>query len=224
MVSVPSASRDRRTNSRNDSAAGQSLENRSSSAPPPQPEKSGCDCNDRAECKPFAMFACPELRARRICSRIKPPVRRLVTRRGFPQIVRPVRVFELLRLLTVESSPREIMIEQSGEKFVADDRGDGWQPHIHLAPRMVRCVNDCVGRNFRLIDWRHWLCLAAQSTFHPIKLRRVQCRHLNHAEPDAALVVDQLATQRIAEALDRVLRSAIGRLERNPAVSPALPT
>ena len=48
-------------------------------------------------------------------------------------------------------------------------------------------------------------------------------RHLDHRHLDRALLVQQLAAQRLVEALDRVLGAAVRRLQRDPAVGQRRP-
>src|SRR6185437_11638749 len=68
--------------------------------------------------------------------------------------------------------------------------------------------------DFRLEYRRHRLRFIAQPAFHPSKLGRIQCGHMNHGYAHAATVVNKLAAQRIGESHDRMLGSAIGRLQR----------
>jgi hypothetical protein len=72
--------------------------------------------------------------------------------------------------------------------------------------------------DFRLKDRRHRLWFAGQPALHPFELRRIERGQLYHRQMYANTVVQQLRTQRVGEAADRVLCSAVSRLQRNAAV------
>ena len=83
---------------------------------------------------------------------------------------------------------------------------------------MLRRPHDRIRGDFRLVDRRHRLRGARQPALHPVELRRVHRRQVHRRHVNAAAVVKQLAAERFRESLYRVLRAAIGRLERDAAV------
>src|SRR5213596_4413093 len=110
------------------------------------------------------------------------------------------------------------MIKQCGSELVYGNHCDRRRTDIKFAPRIMRSEVNCFGRDLGLKDRRHRLRLAWQTAFHPAKLRRVERRQLHHGQAYTALIVEQLATKRIAEALDSVLCRAVGRLQGDAAV------
>src|SRR5436190_18698473 len=77
--------------------------------------------------------------------------------------------------------------------------------------------------HLRLKNWWDRLRFPRQAALDPGKLGRVECRHLHHAEMDSRAFMNQLATQRISEASDRMLGSAICGLKRNAAIDQCRP-
>jgi hypothetical protein len=79
----------------------------------------------------------------------------------------------------------------------------------------MRCgPDDRVGGDFRLEDRRDGLGMTIEGRLDPMEVRGVDGRKLHHAHTHAASFVSELAAQRFGEPLDRVLRAAVGRLER----------
>ena len=60
--------------------------------------------------------------------------------------------------------------------------------------------------------------IAVQMNAGPIELRRIDGRQIDHRDPGAGALLDQFGAQRIRESADRVLGTAIGRLQRDAAV------
>ena len=135
-----------------------------------------------------------------------------------PKIVAAIRRNRLRGLLRIISRYAEIVIKQSRGEFISDDRFDGRCPDVNFPPVAARRVDDRVGCDLRLEDWRDGLGFAGEPALYPTELRRVKRRHLHHDHAHLALVVQQFTPQRIAKALDGMLRTAIGRLQWDPAV------
>ena len=62
-----------------------------------------------------------------------------------------------------------------------------------------------VRRHFRLQDGWYGLRLAWQTALDPIKLRRIEGRHLDHRHPHVTPIVEQFTAQRVSEALHGML-------------------
>jgi hypothetical protein len=94
-----------------------------------------------------------------------------------------------------------------------------------LAPVVLGGMNDRVGDHLRLEnvgdhlrleDGRDWLGASGNRREHPVELRGVDRGELDHADLDVTAVVHQLCANRLGEALDRMLRAAVGGLQRYP--------
>jgi len=96
------------------------------------------------------------------------------------------------------------------------NHGDSGGPVVDS--RGVLVGINALGGNFRLVDRRHWLRMARHEALAPGELRCIERRHLHHADPDVAVIVDQLAANRLGEALDRVLGGAVGRLQGDATI------
>src|SRR5439155_14490148 len=147
----------------------------------PQPLRDRCEKNKQSseDQEPAAVRACPQLRTDAVRTRIKIAMRAVVARHRLPQIVWTMSIFRSVVLLRIVTFARQIMIEQAGKKFVADNRLDCRHTDINFASRMVRRIDDRLGCNFGLKNWRHWLCLTWQPAFDPPELRRVERGHLD---------------------------------------------
>jgi hypothetical protein len=65
--------------------------------------------------------------------------------------------------------------------------------------------------------------VARQARAHDAEVRRVQRRQLHNRDAHVAALVQELAAQRLGEALDRVLGGAVRRLQRDRAVGERRP-
>ncbi len=168
--------------------------------------------------EPAAVHVSPELPTGRSRPVIESTVGPVDARDRLPEVVGSVRNGGLFGHLGVHAVPRQVVVEPVRGDLVADDRLDCGPAHVELAAVVVGRPDDRLGRDLGLEDRRHRLGLAGQPALHPIELGRVERGHLDHGEPDPAAVVDQLASERVTEALDGVLGGAVGRLERDAAV------
>ena len=78
---------------------------------------------------------------------------------------------------------------------------------------------DRVGGDLRLVDRRHRLRLLRQLRPSPRELGRVEAREVNHRDVDVPAVVTNFGDDGLREALARMLRAAVRRLQRDPAES-----
>src|SRR5215217_1158876 len=132
----------------------------------------------------------------------------------FEEVLFAVRAHRLLGLLGVEAGPGQVVIESSRDHLVAHYSLHGGPTEPQLITVVVGGPVDRLGRHLGLEDRGNRLRVVWQAALDPPELRRVDCRQLYHGKPDVATVVDQLAPQRLGEALDRVLGAAVGRLQR----------
>ncbi|MNC34190.1 hypothetical protein D3C75_826140 [compost metagenome] len=109
-------------------------------------------------------------------------------------------------------------VEETGEQELADNRLHSAAPYPQLAHRLLRHAVQRLGGHFRLEYRRHRAHGIRKLVARPLKLRRIQPRHLHHHQLHAAALVHQLGTQRIRKAADRRLGPAVGRLQRNGAI------
>src|ERR1051326_2074 len=84
---------------------------------------------------------------------------------------------------------------------------------------MMSGIIDGIGNNLRLIDGRHGLRLARQAALYPTELRCVYRRQLHHCHTNFALVMQQLATQRLIKPLYRMFRATISGLQWYASIS-----
>src|SRR6266851_5762208 len=125
--------------------------------------------------------------------RVKAAVRAMIAWNRRPEIVTAISFDRLVSLLGFEVGAREILIDHAGDYLIDFDRNYSWQSYLDLAPVTMRCINNGLGGNLRLINWRHRLRLARQAALDPTELRRVHRRQLNHGDPHVTLVMQQLA-------------------------------
>src|SRR3569623_1412711 len=98
--------------------------------------------------------------------------------------------------------------------------GPKLQPGIYpsaKAPRTPPIMGGPIERPRRhlgLVDRRHRVRLMGKMAAPPTELRRGERRQVHHAEVDAAVLVQQLAAQRIGEAAQRVLGATVRGLQR----------
>jgi hypothetical protein len=134
------------------------------------------------------------------------------------QVVPPVRIDRLVGLLRVEAFAREVDVAEPRRELVAPDGLHGRPRDEELAPPMRRREDDRLRRDLGLEDRRHGLRVPGQLRPPPLELRRVERRQVHHRHVDAAALVHELRPQRLGEALERVLRAAVRRLERDSPV------
>src|SRR5581483_11520916 len=109
----------------------------------------------------------------------------------FVKIVRPVRIFSTVILLRIVAHACQIAIRKRGGELIPKDRLHGRPSGVILPPlRMVSCVVDRLGRNFRLEDGWNGLRFSREPALHPAELRSVQGRHLHHGCVYVAMVVN----------------------------------
>src|SRR5437588_12774312 len=89
----------------------------------------------------------------------------------FPQIVRTMSIFRPVMLLGIVACACQVVIEQSGNKFVYSDRSNGRHADINLATWIMGSVNDHFSCDLRLVNWRHRLRLAREPASYPAELR-----------------------------------------------------
>jgi hypothetical protein len=124
-------------------------------------------------------------------------------------------VERLLRHLPVVARPREIPVEEPRRGAFAEDVEHGRHADVDLPPPVVRGPVDRVRRHLGLVDGRHGLRLLRQLRPAPRELRRVDAGEVDHRQVDVPAVVLDLGDHRLGEALARVLRAAVRRLERD---------
>src|SRR6266550_2122680 len=113
-----------------------------------------------------------------------------------PEVVGPVRILRLGRLLRVVAGAREVAIAKPRGDTVADNGFHSRKTDEVFAAWMIGSPDNCIGGNLRLKDWRYRLRTPEQAALDPVELRRVQCRQLHHGDSDGAVVVQQLRAER----------------------------
>src|SRR3954470_15111426 len=96
------------------------------------------------------------------------------------EIVWPIRIFIAIILLRIESISCQVVVKNARRDLVCDDRRGRAAAHVPLSAVVMGRPPNRLSGNFRLVNRRHRLRLARESTLHPTKLRRVERRHLNH--------------------------------------------
>ncbi len=139
------------------------------------------------------------------------PVHRLVEIAG-------ARSAGLVEHLARDRDLRGAPLRETRHQPARPDRLDGGPADPDLAPRPLGRAHDRVGRHRRVEHRAERLRLAAHERPRPLELRRVERGELDHADRDAAVLCAQLGPHGVREAADRVLRAAVGRLERNRLV------
>src|SRR5205823_9640383 len=128
-------------------------------------------------------------------------------------------IFRAIILLRFIAPAREDSIEQTGRDLIRHDRFYRGPADIKFTARMMGREMNRFRGHLGLKDWRDRLRFAWQAALHPTELRRVQRGKLDHRHADTALVVNQLAAQRFCKTFQSVLRSAVGGLQWNRAIS-----
>ena len=98
------------------------------------------------------------------------------------RFVGPFPVRRLVGLLALVPGAGEEPIDERRRQLIAHDRLHGRPADVELAPLVVGGPDDRPRRHLRLKDRRHRLSLVIEAALHPVELRRVQCRHLNHGD------------------------------------------
>ena len=111
----------------------------------------------------------------------------------------------------------EVPVEEPGGDTLAEHVEHGRQPDVDLSPPVVGRPVDRVCRDLGLVDRRNGLRLLRQLRPPPRELGRVEAGEMHHRHVDVPAVVADLGDHRLREALARVLRAAVGRLERDAA-------
>ena len=83
---------------------------------------------------------------------------------------------------------------------------------------MVGNIRDGISDHLGLINRRHGLRLVGKTALDPAELWRVDCRELNHRDFHVTFIMDQLAAQRLSEALNSMFGSTIGGLQGNAPI------
>ena len=135
------------------------------------------------------MHVCPELRTGIARAIIEPAMRAMIARHWQPKIVATIGLDGFVCLLRFVICASEIAIHEPGKNLIALDGYNRRHSNFHLAVFMIRSINDRFRSNLRLVDWRHWLRLARQTTLHPTELRRVHRRELDHRYAYIAFVM-----------------------------------
>jgi len=92
--------------------------------------------------------------------------------------------------LTFIGGEREVSIQKTGKKPIANNGFDGGHTNKDLATSVSRSINNGFSANLWLINRRYWLRLLLQPAFYPVELGSIHCRHLHHGDPNLALVVN----------------------------------
>src|SRR6185437_11445030 len=127
------------------------------------------------------------------------------------QVVGGARVARLRLLLTLVAGTPEIVVEYPRDELLTPDCRHGHAAHGQLPAVMRGRPDDRFRRYLWLVDRRYRLCLMWQAAAHPAELRCIQRRHVDHRDPDLAVLLDQFAAQRVSETDDRVFRTTIRR-------------
>src|SRR5205814_1170329 len=145
------------------------------------------------EQRQLTMRAQPELATRGFGDVVEAAVRRDVGRlHGLPEIVRPVGVLGLGRLLGVDAVLSKIAIEVAGGNAISNDGLHRWPTDEQFSPTVVvDRVPDRGGADFRLKHRWNGLPASRQPTLHPVELRRVHRRHFDYRHANATLLVQQ---------------------------------
>src|SRR6266581_7985306 len=84
-----------------------------------------------------------------------------------PEVVGPVRILRLGRLLRVVAGAREVTIGEPRGDTVADNRFHRREANEVFATWMIGRPDNCIGGNLGLKDWRHRLRTPAQAALDP---------------------------------------------------------
>jgi hypothetical protein len=76
----------------------------------------------------------------------------IITWYGLPEIVRPLWVNGLARLLPVIPFPGKIVVECFRGELVGPYGPHGWEAHVELAPALIRSPYNGLGRDLGLKD------------------------------------------------------------------------
>ena len=98
-------------------------------------------------------------------------------------------------LLRVVSYSRQVMVQESGNEFVAHDGFNGWPSDPKLAAWVVSNPMDGVSDHLRLIDRRNRLRMMRHPGSDPRKLRGIDRRQVNGRKADTAAVVNQFGSK-----------------------------
>lgn len=118
----------------------------------------------------------------------------MVAWNGFPKIVGLIRVFWLVRLLSLVAFAPEVLVQQTRSDFVSDDGLDCWQGEVQFAAAMMGGPIDGVCGDLGLVDATEGLGLR-QPVPNPAELGRVHAGQLHHRDMHAAFVVNEFAAQ-----------------------------
>ena len=153
-----------------------------------------------------------------MCTGIKTSMGTEVAGQRFPQIVRASVCIGPIELLSVIAMLCEIPVEVSGEKLVCNDGFQRRHTGEYFTAPVMRGPINGASCHLGLKDRRYGLRPARQPAFHPIELRSVQCRKVDHCEMDIAVVMNQLASKSVRKTTKPVLCAAISALKRNAAI------
>src|SRR5687767_10059102 len=134
------------------------------------------------------MGGCPKLQTVTLGSIVEGSMRAVVAGHWFPQVVRPVWVFWLVRLMALMDRARHIVIEEPGRNLVSDDRFYGGHPDVQLATLVMRGPHDGSGGDFRLVDRANRLRFVRHPIPDPFELRGIQARQFHNRQPNLASV------------------------------------
>jgi hypothetical protein len=143
----------------------------------------------------------------------------VIARHRVPQVVAPVRLDRLSSELRAIRRARQVAVEHGRQQPVAPDRRHGAGTDEDLAPPVAGRPDDGARGDLGLEDRGHRLRLVRYPSAAPVELRCVERGHLHHRHPHPAAGMQQLRAQRVGEAADGGFGAAVGRLQRDRAVS-----
>src|SRR5688500_18688072 len=160
----------------------------------------------------------PQLKAPPLGAIAELAPRAVIAGDGFPQIIWPVWVFGLVRLMSLIHRASQVVIQQSRGDRAAEDCLYRRHSHIELATVALSRPDDRPCGDFRVVDRADRLRVVRDALLEPLELRRVHPGRLADGEPQAAGEVKEFATGRFRKAAGRVLGAAVRGLERDRTI------
>lgn len=148
----------------------------------------------------------------------EPSLSAVVARAWRPQVVASIGILRFVRLLCVVARACEIAVDVCRCELVAKNRRHGRPAEPDFSLTRLYCPTYSLGANRGIVDGQHRLRPSRHAAARPIELRRIERRHLHHRHVHVDVVMQQLAAERIAKALNGMFRGAVGCLQRNAAI------
>ena len=152
----------------------------------------------------------PVMKAEVARSIIEPTVRTKVPLNWSEKIIRTIRVRQRGCLLTLVTEFCQIPIDPSRDDLAPNDRLPCWEANHEFSATMIHGPSDCARGDLGLKNRRHRLWFTGKSAFHPVELRRVQGRQVDHREMDVASIVNKFRSKRVGKSPQCVFRCAVG--------------